>query len=86
MKGRIGLWCIFLKVAGADMENKVGFFDSLKSVFMAFLGVQSSEKHERDFNKGSAKRFIIAGVVGTIAFVLIMWFVVSLIMDMAGAG
>jgi hypothetical protein len=68
------------------MENKVGFFDSLKSVFMAFLGVQSSEKHERDFNKGSAKKFIVAGLVGTVAFVLIMWLVVSLIMEMAVAN
>jgi hypothetical protein len=74
-------------MVGANMEeNKVGFIDSLKSVFMAFLGVQSSDKHERDFNRGSAQRFIIAGVVGTIAFVLIMWFVVSMIMKMASAN
>jgi hypothetical protein len=53
---------------------------------MAFLGVQSSEKHERDFNKGSAKKFIVAGLVGTVAFVLIMWLVVSLIMEMAVAN
>jgi uncharacterized transporter YbjL len=68
------------------MENKVGFFDSLKSVFMAFLGVQSSEKHERDFNRGSAQKFIVAGLIGTVVFVLIMWLVVSLIMKMAVAN
>lgn len=67
------------------MAEKVGFIDSLKSVFMAFLGVQSSKTHERDFNKGSAAKFIAAGLIGTIAFVLIMLFVVSMIMRSVGA-
>jgi hypothetical protein len=68
------------------VADKVGFFDSLKSVFMAFLGVQSSKTHERDFNKGSAGKFILAGLIGTIAFLLIIWFVVSLIMRSVGGG
>jgi hypothetical protein len=52
---------------------------------MAFLGVQNSKTHERDFNKGSAGKFIAAGLIGTIAFVLIIWLVISLIMRATGA-
>lgn len=68
------------------MNDKVGFIETFKSVFMAFLGVQSSEKHERDFHKGSAGRFIVAGLILTVVFVLGMWAAVSLIMRLAGGS
>ena len=54
------------------------------SVVAAFIGVQSSVKHERDFVHGKPSQYIIIGLGVTIGFVLIVWGVVEVVMSVAG--
>jgi len=51
-----------------------------KSVFSAFIGVQSDENRQKDFTQGSLKLYIITGIIFTIAFVGGLIFVVSAIL------
>ncbi len=51
----------------------------VKSVLAAFIGVQSQENRENDFESASASSYIIVGIVATILFVLSLVFVVGLI-------
>jgi hypothetical protein len=44
-----------------------------KSIFWAGLGVQSNANRERDFKQGKMLHFIIGGLIGTVAFMLIVW-------------
>ncbi|GAB6141303.1 hypothetical protein JCM14076_20320 [Methylosoma difficile] len=48
---------------------KPTIFEVAKSVIAAFTGVQSDENRERDFQEGSLKTYIVAGLIFTIAFV-----------------
>lgn len=57
----------------------------LGSVFAAMFGVQSSERHERDFTRGKPSQYIIVGLLFTIVFILVVWGVVKLVMSAAGA-
>ncbi len=54
-----------------------------QSVLAAAFGVQSSRNRERDFKHGSARTFILAGLVGTVLFVVAVWGVVSIVMKVA---
>jgi Protein of unknown function (DUF2970) len=51
------------------------------SVLSAAFGVQSSRNRERDFNQGSYRQFIIAGVIFTVLFVATLVAVVNLVLD-----
>lgn len=54
----------------SDGQSKgLGIKHVLQSVFAAALGVQSSENRERDFKEGSAKTYIVAGLVFTALFI-----------------
>ena len=44
----------------------------IKSVLAAFLGVQSEKNRQRDFQSASVWPFVVAGVVMTLAFVLLV--------------
>jgi hypothetical protein len=62
------------------MEGKVpeqSIFQIIRSVLAAFIGVQSDKNRQADFEQGSLKNFIIAGVIFTILFVMTIIFVVS---------
>ena len=56
----------------------------MSSVVAAMFGVQSARKRELDFTQGKASHFIIIGVVMSILFVLILWGIVKLILNLAG--
>jgi hypothetical protein len=56
-------------------------WEVLTSTLAAALGVQSRRNRERDFSRGRASHFIIAGVVFTILFVLGMVLIVNLILS-----
>lgn len=49
----------------------------IKSVLAAFIGVQSDKNRQTDFEQGSMKNFIIAGLIFTALFVGAVVFVVS---------
>ena len=54
-----------------------------QSVAAAAFGVQSSRNRERDFSRGSAKTFIIAGIIGTVLFIVSVIAVVRLVLGAA---
>jgi len=58
------------------MEKKspdgTGFINVMKSAIAAAFGVQSSKNRERDFKHGKPIHFIVAGILLTIAFLLLI--------------
>ncbi|MEN8176100.1 MAG: DUF2970 domain-containing protein [Pseudomonadota bacterium] len=69
-----------------DEKKKLSFLQVLGSVMASFIGVQSSEKRERDFTHGRTSHFIGVGILLTLAFILIVFGVVQLVMTLAGPG
>ena len=51
----------------------------IRSVFASMFGVQSSKKHEEDFTQGSARAYIVVGLVATVVFVFAVWGLVKLV-------
>jgi hypothetical protein len=64
-----------------DNAPKPSLLQVIGSVAAAAFGVQSSANRERDFASGSAKTYIIAGIVFTIVFILAIVGVVRLILS-----
>lgn len=56
----------------------------ISSVFAAAFGVQSSKNRHRDFKKGKAKVFIIAGILFTLIFMATVITVVNIVLSNAG--
>lgn len=65
-------------------STKVGFFETLKSTFAGFFGVQSNQQRERDFSAGKPSHFILAGIIATMLFVVLILVVVKILL--AGSG
>ena len=62
------------------MPNKnASLLNTVKSVAAAFFGVQSNKNRERDFSQGKLSHFIIAGVIGVIAFIAVLIAIVTLV-------
>ena len=55
-----------------------------KSVFAAFLGVQSRKNYERDFTYGKPWQYIVIGLVGVAIFITIVVTVVRIVLSAAG--
>jgi len=73
------------EAAREQKETKgLGAMQVVSSVFAAGLGVQSSRNRERDFRRGSAGTFIVAGIIFTALFIGAVLTVVKLVL--AGAG
>jgi len=51
------------------------------SVFAAFLGVQSDENRERDFQQGRFSVFVVAGIALTLGFLLTVYALVQVVMS-----
>ena len=66
-----------------DEPKRMSLLQVAQSVLAAFFGVQSNRNRERDFKQGSAKTFIIAGLVGTVVFIAVVARVVKLVLGMA---
>jgi uncharacterized membrane protein YhdT len=63
------------------MAKGTGFFSIIQSVLASAFGVQSQKNKERDFSEGRPTHFIIAGIIGTILFILVLMLVVKLILS-----
>ncbi|MCK5386415.1 MAG: DUF2970 domain-containing protein [Gammaproteobacteria bacterium] len=50
----------------------------------AFLGVQKSKNHERDFKYGKPSQYIIVGLVGVAIFITILIMLVKFALSLAG--
>ena len=73
------------KVKSSEPANKSpSILQVIQSVLAAAIGVQSNQNRERDFTRGSAKTFIIAGLIGTVVFVLTIYTVVHLVLGASG--
>lgn len=67
-------------------RGRLSILQVAQSVIAASIGVQSNRNRERDFRQGSARTFIIAGLIGTLLFILTVCTVVSLVLKASGAG
>jgi uncharacterized membrane protein YidH (DUF202 family) len=64
----------------ADDETPLTFWQIVGSTLAAAFGVQKRANRERDFARGKPLHFIVAGIVFTAAFVLIVVAVVQLVL------
>lgn len=67
-----------------EEEKKPSLLDVTRSVMWAFLGVQKSKNHARDFKHGKPSQYIIIGLVGVAIFIIILVTVVKFVMSLAG--
>lgn len=67
-----------------DKPQRPGFFQIVLSTLAAAFGVQSSKNRERDFKGGSIVPYVLAGVIFTVAFVVVVVLVVRLVLANAG--
>jgi hypothetical protein len=65
-------------------DKNSNFFQVILSVLASFFGVQSNEKRERDFTYGKPEHYIVAGLLMTLIFILLIWGIVKLVLSSAG--
>ncbi|MCG3202303.1 MAG: hypothetical protein NFCOHLIN_02184 [Gammaproteobacteria bacterium] len=71
-------------ISNENPEARRSLVSLFGSIAAAAMGVQSTKNRERDFTSGSPMRFVVAGLIGTILFVLTMFLVVKLVLRSAG--
>ncbi len=57
------------------------FFQVVKSVLAAFIGVQSKDNRKNDLINGSASSYILVGIGATLIFILSLVFIVNLVIS-----
>lgn len=67
-----------------DARKGLTTWQIVKSSLAAAIGVQTEEARQRDFTEGRAGPFIIAGIVFTAVFVLVLVLVVRVVISNAG--
>jgi hypothetical protein len=63
-----------------DRSSKPSLLQVIGSVLAAGFGVQSQANRERDFAGGSAKTYIVVGLIATVLFILTIIFIVNLVL------
>lgn len=66
-------------------SEQPGFWTVVFSVLASFFGVQSGKRRARDFTHGRPLAYIVAGLILTTIFVLVLFTVVRLVLRAAGA-
>lgn len=66
-----------------DDQQPLSLREVVGSIMAALLGVQSSRNHARDFARGSARQYIVVGLIATLLFVLLVFGAVKLILHLA---
>jgi hypothetical protein len=61
--------------------SKPGLRQILKAVFGAFIGVQSEQQRQQDFQANSPLPYIIAGVIVTLCFVFGLILIVRVVLS-----
>jgi len=64
-----------------DQLKHIPFWRVVLSVIQASFGVQNRQNLERDFKQGQALPFVIAAVIFTAVFVLLLMLVVKLVLN-----
>lgn len=65
-------------------KNKPTTIQVFRSVLASFVGIQSNKNHDRDdsfIDEVGFRPYIVAGIVLTLAFVIVIWLIVKLIVD-----
>ena len=60
--------------------------EMIGSILAAAIGIQSNDNRERDFKRGSARRYVLWGLAGTLLFVLTVYGAVKLVLGLSGAA
>lgn len=68
----------------SDTNDKPKLLQIIFSTLAAAFGVQSEKNRQRDFQHGSAKTYVITGIIGTIIFVLTVYGLVRVVLSAAG--
>ncbi|UZR29272.1 DUF2970 domain-containing protein [Methylococcus mesophilus] len=68
----------------SDTQDKPNLLQVVASTLAGAFGVQSEKNRLRDFQHGSAKAYIVAGIIGTVLFVLTVYGVVKLVLSGTG--
>lgn len=63
------------------MTKKPSFKQVLKAVAGAFIGVQSEQQRQQDFNAQSPLPYIIVGVVMTLLFIAALITIVTIVLS-----
>ncbi|HMM76656.1 MAG TPA: DUF2970 domain-containing protein [Gammaproteobacteria bacterium] len=66
-----------------DRAKRVSLLQVAHSVLAALFGVQSERNRQRDFERGSGRTFVVAGLLGGVLFVLAIVLVVKLVLRAA---
>jgi len=66
--------------------QKLTLWQIICSVFAAAFGVQSDKNRERDFKQAKPSTYIIAGVIFTLIFVLVLITAVKLILNLSAGS
>jgi len=61
-------------------QEKASFLYTAKSVLWAMLGVRRGKGYDEDIRKIKPKQAIIAGIIAVFLFVMMLYFVVSIVM------
>lgn len=64
-------------------DKPITWWQVVGSTLAAAIGVQKRANRERDFSRGRPMQFIVAGIVFTAVFVLIVALVVQLVLSQA---
>lgn len=64
-----------------DEKRPPTFWEVVGSTLAAAIGVQSRANKVRDFSRGNPVHFILAGVLFTVIFVVIVMFVVKTVLN-----
>ena len=67
----------------APEDSPLSLREALGSVLAAAVGVQSNRNRERDSRRASARQVVILGLLGTLAFVLLVYGAVRLVLSLA---
>lgn len=66
-----------------NSSEKASFFYTIKSVLWAMLGVRRAKGYDEDVTKITAKQAIVVGIFAVLAFIMTLYFVVSLVIGRA---
>jgi hypothetical protein len=64
----------------ANKDEKLSFMQVLASVMASFIGVQSAENRQRDFEHGKAMHFVWVGVLMTGVFCVAIIVLVNVVL------
>ena len=64
-------------------EDKLSLWQVIASVFAAAFGVQSENNRQRDFTRARPSTYIVAGILFTLAFILVIVTVVRVVLNAA---